>query len=164
VVAQRTVVIDHGILRSYLHNRETAALFGVAPTGNARAFECADEPLIRMRNTFIEAGTFSLDELIRHVKHGYLVKGPRNGQADANGEFMFGAQEAYLIEQGQLGPLMRGPTVSGNAFDVLQSVDGISRDFALDMGAGYCGKWQLMKVDGGGGHIRCQAVIGGMQG
>lgn len=163
VIAQRTVVIDHGILRSYLHNRETAGLFGVAPTGNARAFEYSDEPLIRMRNTFIEAGPFSLDELVEDVQHGYLIKGPRNGQADANGEFMFGAQEAYLIEHGQIGSLMRGPTISGNAFEVLQSVDGISRDFALDMGAGYCGKWQLMKVDGGGGYIRCKALVGGLQ-
>ncbi len=163
VPAGRTVIIKDGVLESYIHSRETAAEFGVEPTGNARAFEYSDEPIIRMRNTYIEPGDYELDEMIGEVDHGYLLKGPRSGQADANGEFMFGAQEAYLIEKGEVKDLLRGVTISGRAFDVLQTVDALGRDFAYDIGAGYCGKRQLAKVDGGGPYLRCVALIGGVQ-
>ncbi|MCI0562072.1 MAG: TldD/PmbA family protein, partial [Nitrososphaera sp.] len=88
VVAERTAVIENGILKSFLHNRESALIFGVPSTGNARAFQYNDEPLIRMRNTFVEPRSDKLADMIKETKHGYLVKGARNGQADANGEFM----------------------------------------------------------------------------
>lgn len=163
VTANRTEVIKNGVLKSYLHNRETASEFEVEPTGNARAFEYSDEPLIRMRNTYIEPGDYELEEIIKDVDYGYLLKGPRSGQADANGEFMFGAQEAYLIEKGEVGNLLKGVTISGRALDVLQTVDALSKEFSYDIGAGYCGKKQLAKVDGGGPHLRCEALIGGIQ-
>ena len=164
VLGQRTVVIDRGVLVSYLHSKESAGEFGVESTGNARAFEYSDEPLIRMRNTYIEPGDHSLEELLEDVDHGYLLKGARNGQADANAEFMFAAQEAYLVEKGEVGELLRGVTVSGQGFDVLKSVDALGKEFDYDIGSGYCGKWQLAKVDGGGPHLRCKAIIGGRQG
>ncbi|HEV8386756.1 MAG TPA: TldD/PmbA family protein [Nitrososphaera sp.] len=163
VIAGRTAIIENGILKSFLHNRESALIFGTAPTGNARAFQYNDEPLIRMRNTFVEPRSDKLDEMIRETRHGYLVKGARNGQADANGEFMFGAEEAYLIENGELGTLMKGDSISGNAFEVLRSVDMVGDSFQYDIGTGYCGKYQPAKVDGGGPHLRCTAVIGGLQ-
>lgn len=163
VEAGRTAIIECGILKSFLHNRESAFEFGTSSTGNARAFTYSDEPLIRMRNTYIEPRSDSLDEMIKETGHGYLVKGARNGQADANGEFMFGAQEAYLIENGELKELMRGASISGNAFEVLQSIDMVGSKFEYDIGTGYCGKYQPAKVDGGGPHVRCTAIIGGMQ-
>jgi TldD protein len=164
VAASRVPIIEKGELVSYLHNRETAQEFGVRPTGNARAFGYSDEPLIRMRNTYIEPGNSDLDEIIKETHHGYLVRGARNGQADANGEFMFGAQEAYLIEAGELKTLFKGASISGSAFEVLGSIDMLGSRFEYDMGAGYCGKYQPAKVDGGGPYLRCTAVIGGLQG
>ncbi|MBE43757.1 MAG: Zn-dependent protease [Thaumarchaeota archaeon] len=163
VVTGRTVIIENGIMRSYLHNRETAAIFSAKPTGNARAYEYDDEPLIRMRNTFIEPGSYSYDEIIKETKHGYLLKGAENGQADANGEFMFGSQEAYLIENGEIRQLLRGASISGRALDVLMTVDAVGKDFEYDIGTGYCMKYQPIKVDGGGPHIRCIAIVGGIQ-
>jgi TldD protein len=163
VEAGRTAVIEKGMLKSFLHNRESARAFGVPSTGNARAFTYSDEPLIRMRNTYIEPRSDTLEEMTKETRHGYLVKGARNGQADANGEFMFGAQEAYLIENGEIKELMQGTSISGNAFDVLQSVDMVGNKFEYDIGTGYCGKYQLAKVDGGGPHVRCTAIIGGVQ-
>ncbi|HKX81804.1 MAG TPA: TldD/PmbA family protein [Nitrososphaera sp.] len=163
VLAGRTPVIEKGILKSFLHNRESALIFDQASTGNARAFQYSDEPLIRMRNTFVEPRSDKLDDMIKETRHGYLVKGARNGQADANGEFMFGAEEAYLIENGELGRLVRGDSISGNAFEVLQSVDMVGNCFHYDIGTGYCGKYQPAKVDGGGPHVRCTAIIGGRQ-
>src|SRR5919199_3756584 len=163
VMAGRTVIIEKGVLKSFLHNRETALIFDTTPTGNARAFEYSDDPLIRMRNTFIEPGNDKLDDIIKQTRHGYLIKGPRNGQADANGEFMFGSQEVYMIERGEIQEPMKGASISGNAFDVLKSVDMVGNDFEYDVGTGYCGKFQPAKVDGGGPHIRCNAIIGGLQ-
>jgi TldD protein len=133
VMAGRTAIIENGILKSFLHNRETALIFD------------------------------KLDDIIRETRHGYLIKGPRNGQADANGEFMFGSQEVYMIEKGEIQEPMKGASISGNAFDVLQSVDMVGNDFEYDVGTGYCGKFQPAKVDGGGPHIRCNAIIGGLQ-
>jgi TldD protein len=164
VPTQRTVIIRDGLLESYLHNRESAARFGTAPTGNARAWEFADQPLIRMRNTYIEAGASTLEEMIEGVTDGFLLEGPQGGQADATGEFMFGVQEARRIRNGKLGELVRGVTISGIAFDVLRTVDAVSREFRWDLGAGYCGKFQPAKVDAGGPYVRCQAVLGGRQG
>jgi TldD protein len=163
VAAGRTAIIEKGILKSFLHNRESAMAFGTESTGNARAFQYSDEPLIRMRNTFIEPGIDKLADMIKETKHGYVVKGARNGQADANGEFMFGAEEVYLIEKGEIKELMRGASISGNAFDALRSVDMVGDEFQYDIGTGYCGKYQPAKVDGGGPYVRCTAVIGGLQ-
>jgi len=85
------------------------------------------------------------------------------GQADSNAEFMFGVREARRIVDGKLGELVRGATISGNAFDVLKSVDAVGNDFKWDLGAGTCGKGQAAKVDAGGPHLRCKATIGGRQ-
>lgn len=163
VPTQNTVIIKNGVLNSFLHNRESAALFGVAPTGNARAWVYQDEPLIRMRNTYVMPGEESLESIIARTEDGYLVDKPLGGQADATGEFMFGAQRVMKIERGKVAGLYRGATISGKAFDVLRSVDAVSQEFDLDLGAGYCGKGQPAKVDAGGPFIRCQAIIGGMQ-
>lgn len=163
VAAGRTAIIERGIMKSYLHNRESAMIFGTDSTGSARAFQYSDEPLIRMRNTYIEPGSDRLADMIKETKHGYMVKGARDGQADANGEFMFGAEEVYLIEKGEVKELLRGASISGNAFEVLQSVDMVGNEFQYDIGTGYCGKYQPAKVDGGGPHIRCTAMIGGLQ-
>jgi TldD protein len=164
VPTRRTAVVERGILRSYLHDRETAQKFGVPPTGNARAWEYRDEPMIRMRNTYIEAGDWTLEEILEDTKEGYLLKGAGGGQADANGEFMFTVEEAYPVAGGETGELLRGATIGGSAFQVLGSVDAISREFRFDMGSGFCMNYQPAKVDGGGGHIRCEAIIGGRQG
>jgi TldD protein len=161
VPTQNTVVIKDGILTSYLHDRESAARFGVAPTGNARAWEYDNEPLIRMRNTYIAPGTSQLDEMIANIEDGYLFDGAANGQADSNGEFMFGTREAYRIVNGKLGPLLRGVNISGTAFDVLRTVDAVGSEFLWDLGSGHCGKGQPAKVDAGGPWLSCEVVVGG---
>jgi len=163
VAAERAAIIEKGVLKSFLHNRESARIFDTASTGNARAFNYSDEPLIRMRNTYIEPGIDKLDDMVKETKHGYMIKGARNGQADSNGEFMFGAEEVYFIENGEVKCLLRGTSISGNAFEVLRSVTMVGNEFQYDIGTGYCGKYQPAKVDGGGPYIRCEAIIGGLQ-
>ncbi|MFQ5910706.1 MAG: TldD/PmbA family protein, partial [Thermoplasmata archaeon] len=163
VPASSTRIIEEGVLKSYLHDRESALMFETEPTGNARAFEHTDEPIIRMTNTYILPGDHSMEEMIEGVKEGYIMRGAGSGQADSNAEFMFEVDEAYRIEKGEVKELLRGVTISGQAFDVLKSVDAVGKEFMLDMGVGYCGKFQSAKVDGGGGAVRCEAIIGGRQ-
>ena len=163
VLAQKTTIIENGILKSYLHNRESAAHFGVNPTGSARAWDYSDQPLIRMRNTYFAPGESSLEEMIASTEDGYLLDGPKNGQADATGEFMFAVQNAWRIRNGKLGELLKGVTISGQAFEVMRSVDAISKEFRWDLGSGYCGKGQPAKVDAGGPYLRCEVLLGGSQ-
>ena len=74
---------------------------------------------------------------------------------------MFVVGEAYPIKNGKLGPLHRGTTITGDAFEVLSSVDAVGDAFSWDLGSGYCGKGQPAKVDAGGPHLRCVATLAG---
>lgn len=162
VLGERTIIIEQGVLKAYLHSRESAAIFNAKPHGNARAFTYQDEPIIRMTNTFVLAGENSLDDMIKGIDDGFMLKGlGQGGQADSTAEFMFGVAEAYRITNGEIREMIKGITISGQAFDVLKSVDAVSSDFAMEMGAGHCGKFQLAKVDSGGPYLRCIVSIGG---
>jgi TldD protein len=161
VPCSETKIIENGILKNYLHDRESAQRFGVSPKGNSRAWGYADESLIRMTNTYFTPGNQSLDEIIAEVDDGLLVLGAGSGQADATGEFMFGSSCAYEIKNGKKGKMFKEVTLSGVAFDVLKTVDAVSNEFLWDLGSGYCGKGQPAKVDAGGPFIRCELMIGG---
>jgi TldD protein len=158
--AQDVTMIDRGVLRQFMHSRETAARLGLPPSGNARAYGPEDEPLVRMRNTAILPGTSTLDELIAGVDDGYLLLDTGNGQADATTEFMFGVTLAYEIHGGKLGAAVRDTTLSGNALKVLQNVDGVGNDMKWSCN-GYCGKKQPMVVSVGGPSLRTRAHLGG---
>jgi TldD protein len=114
-----------------------------------------------MRNTYIEPGDSSLEEMIAATEDGLLLDGPKNGQADANGEFMFGTLQAWPIKKGVRGELLRGTNISGTAFDVLRSVTAVGSEFEWDLGSGHCGKGQPMKVDAGGPWLACEVLVGG---
>jgi TldD protein len=158
--ARDAVLIRDGILTEFMNSRETAARLGHSPTGSARAYAPADEPLVRMRNTAILPGTSTLDEMIAGVEDGYLLMKTGNGQADSTTEFMFGITLAYEIRNGKLGRAIRDTTVSGSAIKVLQSVDAVSNDMYWSC-SGYCGKKQPMVVSMGGPALRARAHMGG---
>jgi len=157
---EKTVVIEKGVVKGFLHSRETAHEFKVHATGNARAWDFEFDPIIRMRNTYIETGDHSIDELADGIKEGYFLKGGLGGQADFTGEFMFGTQEAVKIKNGRLEESLRGVTISGNAFEVLKNVDAIGKDFI--MRAGMCGKEQINYVGMGGSSLRTRVLLGGV--
>ncbi|MCR5278695.1 MAG: TldD/PmbA family protein [Lachnospiraceae bacterium] len=159
-VAQDAVLIKDGILTGYMHNRESAERWGVAPTGNARAWDFSDEPIIRMRNTAILPGKDKFDDMIASVDDGYLLVKTGNGQADLTGEFMFGVNMGYEIKNGKLGRALLDTTVSGIAFDMLKTVDMVSSDMNWSS-AGTCGKKQPMTTSFGGPYLRCKIMIGG---
>ena len=159
VKAEDQVIIEDGILKRYMHDKESAAFFGHAPTGNARAFEFSDEPLIRMRNTAILPGTSKREEMISSIEDGYYLIEPSNGQADLTSEFMFGIILGYEIKNGKLGKALRDTTISGIAIDVLKSVTMVSDDMAWK--SGWCGKKQMIPVGLGGPAIKCNVNMGG---
>lgn len=158
--AEDAVLIERGVLKGFMHSRETAARLGMAPTGSARAYAPGDEPLVRMRNTAILPGEQTVQQLIEGVEDGYYLVATANGQADTTTEFMFGVTLGYEIQGGRLGRAIRDTTLSGSALKVLASVDGVADDMAWEA-AGYCGKKQPMVVSSGGPTLRARAQLGG---
>ncbi len=158
--AEDAVLIKNGILTGYMNSRETAKHFGMKPLGNARAYLFSDEPLIRMRNTAVLPGTDKLEDMIASVEDGYYLTNTNNGQADTTGEFMFGISMGYEIKNGKLGQAILDTTISGVAFDMLQTVDMVS-DSMTWSSSGFCGKKQPMPVGMGGPQLRCKVMIGG---
>lgn len=158
--ASDAVLIHSGVLEGFMHSRDTAAHFGHELTGNARAFLFSDEPLIRMRNTAILPGNDKLEDMIASVEDGYYLMETGNGQADSTSEFMFGVTLGYEIKNGKLGRAITDTTISGVAFDMLNSVTMVSDQMSWECG-GYCGKKQPMVVSTGGPALKCEVNIGG---
>ncbi|MCL2549039.1 MAG: TldD/PmbA family protein, partial [Symbiobacteriaceae bacterium] len=155
IKASDAILIENGVLRSYMHNRLNALKMGHSPQGNARADIFSDEPLIRMRNTAILPGKSQLEDLIASVDKGYYLVRSSNGQADTTSEFMFGIAEGYEITNGRIGQAIRDTTISGVAFDMLKTVDMISSDMTWGS-SGWCGKKQTITVGMGGPALRCR--------
>lgn len=160
VMAIDCPLIKDGILVGYMNNRETAEIFNMLPTGNARGFTFSDEPLIRMRNTAVHPGKDKLEDMISSIDDGYYLIDSGNGQADTTGEFMFGVTMGYEIKNGKLGKALLDTTVSGVAFEMLKTVDMVG-DEMIWTSSGYCGKKQPMIVGMGGPALRCRITIGG---
>jgi len=160
VPAQKTLLIKDGVVAGLMHNRETAQKFNVDPTGNARAEDFRVEPIIRMRNTFMAPRDYSFEELVEDIRMGYYFKSFRGGQANVDGTFQVGIQEAREIVNGELGEAVRNASISGNTLETLFKVDAVGKD--LELWPGRCGKGQTAFICDGGPHIRVKEVtVGG---
>jgi TldD protein len=138
---QYTVLIEDGVLRTYMQDTLNARLMGVAVTGNGRRESFAHVPMPRMTNTYMLAGDKDPQDIIASVKHGLYAKNFGGGQVDiVSGKFVFSASEAYLIEDGKLSCPVKGATLIGNGPDALTRVSMIGNDMSLDPGVGTCGK------------------------
>ena len=137
----RTVLIEDGILKGYMQDRLNARLMGMEPTGNGRRESFAHAPMPRMTNTYMLDGDKDPEEILRSVKKGLYAVNFGGGQVDiTSGKFVFSASEAYMIEDGKIGPAVKGATLIGNGPDVLTRVSMIGNDMKLDPGVGTCGK------------------------
>lgn len=138
---ERSVLIEHGVLRGYMHDQHSARHFQTRPTGNGRreSFTCV--PLPRMTNTVLLAGPHDPEEILRSVKHGIFAKSFGGGQVDiANGDFVFSLTESYLIEDGKLTAPLKGANLIGNGPETLRRVTMLGNDVALSDGSWTCGK------------------------
>lgn len=160
VEASDAVLIQDGVFKGFMNNRELSHHFSQKPTGNARAYDYSDEPLIRMRNTIIHPGKSKIEEMIGSIEDGYYFIQRSNGQADLTSEFMFGVTMGYEIKNGKLGKAIKDTTISGIAFDMLKTVDMVSDEFHVDT-TGFCGKKQRMIVSHGGPSLKCRVHVGG---
>jgi TldD protein len=138
---QATVLIEDGILKTYMQDTLNARLMGVPPTGNGRRESFAHLPLPRMTNTYMLAGEAVPEEIIRSVKKGIYAANFGGGQVDiTSGKFVFSMSEAYLIEEGKVTAPIKGATLIGNGPEALTRVALIGNDMQLDPGVGSCGK------------------------
>ena len=138
---ERTVLIEDGRLVGFMQDRQNARLMGMKPTGNGRRESFAHHPMPRMTNTIMLPGAHTKDEIIASVKSGLYAVNFGGGQVDiTSGKFVFSASEAYLIENGKIGPAVKGAMLIGNGPDALTRVKMIGNDTALDPGIGTCGK------------------------
>ncbi|MBU2090396.1 MAG: metalloprotease TldD, partial [Alphaproteobacteria bacterium] len=140
--SQRTVLIEDGILVGYMQDRQNARLMGMKPTGNGRRESFGHHPMPRMTNTLMMGGSHDPAEIIASVKgRGIYAVNFGGGQVDiTSGKFVFSASEAYLIENGKIGPAVKGATLIGNGPKAMTQVSMIGNDMKLDDGIGTCGK------------------------
>jgi TldD protein len=138
---QNNVLIEKGILRSYMLDKRNARLMGLKSTGNGRRESYANLPIPRMTNTYMLPGESMPEEIIASVKKGLYAVNFGGGQVDiTSGKFVFSASEAYLIENGKIGAPVKGATLIGNGHEVLTKVSMVGNDLKLDSGIGVCGK------------------------
>jgi TldD protein len=160
----RTVLIEDGILVGYMQDRQNARLMGMRPTGNGRRQGYAHLPMPRMTNTYMLAGGHLPAEIMASVKNGIHAVNFGGGQVDiTSGKYVFQVTEAYKIENGKLGPPLKGAMLIGNGPTDLNRIGMIGNDFELDPGIGTCGKnGQAVPVGVGQPTLRMDRVtVGG---
>jgi len=137
--AARTVLVENGVLKSYLHDLMTAKKDSAPPTGNGRRESFRHKPIPRMTNTMIMPGDSDPEGIIADTRQGLYVRKMGGGQVNTvNGDFMFEVSEGYLIKDGKVGPAVRGAALVGNGIDVLQGIDLVGSDHGFAVGT--CGK------------------------
>ncbi|MGA2972793.1 MAG: TldD/PmbA family protein [Candidatus Bathyarchaeia archaeon] len=167
VPKSKTTVVEKGTLQGFLLSRDTATELGLEPTGNARAQNFENKPIVRMTNVYMQPGDLSFEELVKGIDYGFYLRGRGSlgGQVDVGGgTFTFRAGPSYLIEKGELKHMVRAVNFAGNVLETLKTIDAVGKDFAVSTSVfGGCGKdGQLAKVGDGGPHVRLgKVIIGG---
>jgi TldD protein len=137
--AGRTVLVDKGILKTFMYDRLTSMKDNAVSTGNGRRESYKHRPIPRMTNTMILPGESNPGEILRSTPKGLFVKKMGGGQVNTvNGDFVFEVSEGYLIENGSIGEPVRGATLTGNGPQVLLSIDRVGSDLGFSIGT--CGK------------------------
>jgi TldD protein len=162
--AQKTVLVEDGMLRSYMHDRISAGHYKIGGTGSGRRQSFRYPPVPRMRNTYMLNGKYQPQEIIKSVKKGLYAEMFSNGQVNIGaGDFTFYLKHGRMIENGKLTHVVKDANLIGNGPKVLETMDMVANDMELYSGAGYCGKdGQRIPVGFGLPTVRCGAIsIGG---
>ena len=150
VPAQKTYMVEDGILTSYLHDRISARHYGVSPTGNGRRESFRYAPIPRMRATYMESGDAAPADIIASVPQGIYVDEFSNGQVKiGEGDFTFFVKSGFLIENGRLTAPVKDINIIGNGPEALRDVLAVGNDLAIDPGTWTCGKEQSVPVSCG---------------
>ena len=160
VEARERRLIENGVLKELLQNRETAAIFQVKSNGSARADSYDSEPIIRMANTYMKPGDHSLEELIEDVRDGVYIKSYQEWNIDdRRWNQRYVGVEAYRIKGGELCEPVRNPVLELTTRGFYSSIDAVGKD--LKFSAGYCGKGdplQSVPVWFGGPSVRLRGI------
>jgi len=135
---QRTVLIEKGVLRTFLSDRVGAAECGVQRSGSARRESYRYAPVSRMRNTFIGAGESSVDDMLASMGDGLWAVRMGGGSVNpATGEFNFSVEEGYMVRGGKKAEPVRGATLTGKGHEILPRIRMVGSD--LEFAPGTCG-------------------------
>jgi TldD protein len=138
---QRTVLVEKGVLRTFMHDEITAKHFGLPPTGNGRRQSFRHLPIPRMRNTYMLAGPHAPEEILRSVKRGIYAENFTNGEVNIGaGDYTFYVKNGWLIEDGKLSYPIKDVNIIGNGPESLRRVTMVGNDPRLDEGGWTCGK------------------------
>ena len=150
VAGEKTYMVRDGILTSYLHDRISAAWYGLQSTGNGRRENFRYYPIPRMRATYMENGNADPEGIIASVRHGIYVDEFSNGQVKiGEGDFTFFVKSGYLIEDGRLTAPVKDINIIGNGPQALADIVAVGNDLKIDNGTWTCGKEQSVPVSCG---------------
>ena len=136
--AQRNVLIENGILKSYMIDKMGGRRMGMASTGNARRQSYKYTPTSRMTNTYIAAGEDKNEDIIGSIEYGLYAAAMGGGSVNpVTGEFNFSVNEGYIIRNGKICEPVRGAALVGKGSEVIQNIDMVGSD--MEMGQGMCG-------------------------
>ena len=136
--SQRNVLIEKGVLKSYMIDKFNGRRMGMASTGNARRQSYAYTPTSRMTNTYIAAGEDKNEDIIASIEYGLYAASMGGGSVNpVTGEFNFAVNEGYLIRNGKICEPVRGATLVGKGSEIIQNIDMVGTE--LDMAQGMCG-------------------------
>ena len=136
--AQKNVLIENGILKSYMIDKFNGRRMGMASTGNSRRQSFAYTPTSRMTNTYIAEGDDNNDDIIASMEYGLFAKEMGGGSVNpVTGEFNFSVNEGYMVRNGKICEPVRGAALVGKGSDVIMNIDMVGKN--LDMGQGMCG-------------------------
>ena len=159
--AQRTLLIENGILKNFIADRTGSIKTGHPRTGSGRRQNYTYAAASRMRNTYIAPGEYTLDNLLNSIDKGIYCKKMGGGSVGATGEFNFAVEEAYLIENGNLTKPLKGATLIGSAKEIMNKISMCSQD--LGLAAGFCGSVSgSVYVTVGQPHLKVDSItVGG---
>jgi TldD protein len=142
IPVQKTVLVENGILTSYMHDRISAKHYNTEPTGNGRRQSFEHFPMPRMRNTYMMPGEATPEDVIKEAKNGIYVSNVSNGQVKiGEGDFAFYVSSGRIIENGKLGAPIKDVNIMGNGPKTLKNIILAANDLEFHLGSlGYCGK------------------------
>jgi TldD protein len=163
VPCARVEILKKGVLHHYLQSRITARALKMEPTGNARSQDYSFEPIVRMRNTYFDAGNWKPEEVLKELKRGIYAIDTAGGQVEDTGTFLFKAVRGYWVENGEPKYPLRDVALTGNILELLKRIDAICNDLEISTTPfGGCGKInQRAYVGLGGPHLRIKEVLFG---
>jgi TldD protein len=165
VPSQKTIIIENGILKNYLHNLETASRMESQPNGHGRASSSSSRPQVRMGYIYLEPKDWNIDEMIRDTKNGILCRDFLYGYTNTTtGNFQFKCKFSYKIENGEIKEMMRDVALSGMILEVLKKISAIGNSKSFYYSDGMCGKGgQRVRVCDGAPYIRINNItVGGL--